>query len=407
MSKPSNNQAFSDVIFYTNLYPSNADLQQGLFIEQLALVLDKNYPVTVICPTPWFPRHRLLKKLGISHPVTTIPSFTIRQNITVHYPRYLLIPKLSKYTHSLFMFLGTLTTTLKICRSKKKAIISAHWIYPDCTSAVLLNLFVKIPLIVGARGCDINLNFKDRLLKKLLIFTLNRANAVVAVSNDLTKTIINQGISENKVHTIPNGINQTLFTPRDKTKTRQNLGLPENIKLIVYVGQLHPVKDHGTFIEGIANYISTTNANDNDLMVLIIGDGPSKQSLIKRVIKAGLSSYITFEDQKPHDQIAKLLSAADVLCLTSIREGRPNIILESLACGTPVVASDVGGIPELINTDNGILFPAGDSTAFSKSLNDALTKQWNSKAIVNSIKPFTWENTAKHYVNIIENIQNN
>ncbi len=152
------------VLIFTNLYPTPTEPERGIFIYQLVQEIKKRYKVSVICPIPWVPKFRFLSHLDKWKRFANIPKRMQDGDITVYYLRYPLIPKMSDTFHASLIFLGTFFSILKIMKQLRYPIISAHWMYPDCVSAVLLKMLIPVGTIVSARGCDLNRDIKDRFL---------------------------------------------------------------------------------------------------------------------------------------------------------------------------------------------------------------------------------------------------
>jgi len=394
--------AYNNIIFYTNLFPTPNDMERGVFVYQLAIELNKKTPVTVICPLPWFPKWGVLKRMGSWYKMAEVPSKAVVGGITVYYPKYPLIPKISNYLHGFLMFLGTYRLTTRIVRENKKSIISGHWIYPDCFSLLLISLLNKLAVTVTARGCDINRDGKNKYLRALIYHTLNKAAHVITVSESLAEEIQKMGIPSERVSAIANGVNKEKFKPLDRIKCRKDLSVPLDRKVFVYVGQLVPVKDHHTFIEGLAELIK--ECKESDAHAYLVGEGYLKDELINFARACGISSNVHFIGHQSHDRIPMWIGASDVVCLTSIREGRPNAVIEALACGRPVVASNVGGIPELITKDNGIIFRSGDYLSLMDALKEGLSKEWEPDKVKATVDHLSWEQSSRLYLELFESI---
>jgi glycosyltransferase involved in cell wall biosynthesis len=224
----------------------------------------------------------------------------------------------------------------------------------------------------------------------MIRWTLNHADLVIAVSAALKKEMISLGIPAEKIEVIPNGIDANRFRPIAMDTARQKLHLGQIGALILAVGALIPLKGQELLIHAFAR-ISMENSH---LQLYILGEGPLRPTLEKLVLKLGLQDRVHLPGKKPHEELPFWFSAADVSCLPSAREGWPNVVTESLACGTPVVATRVGGIPEiLVSPDFGILVDQSIESIAS-GLSQALSKRWDREGISARVRERTWDTVA-------------
>jgi glycosyltransferase involved in cell wall biosynthesis len=220
----------------------------------------------------------------------------------------------------------------------------------------------------------------------MIRWTLLRADAVIAVSGALKKAMIDLGVNSNKIHVIPNGVDAERFGLLNREEARKLLKLPVGNPLIVSVGALIRSKGHHTLIDAFAQ-ICMRHAG---LQLYILGEGPARAELESLVRKLGLEERIRLTGKRPNEELQQWFNAAEVSCLASEREGWPNVVTESLACGTPVVATGVGGIPEILrSTEFGIIV---DQTADSvaQGLGDALARDWDRPTISRQARARSW-----------------
>jgi glycosyltransferase involved in cell wall biosynthesis len=193
-----------------------------------------------------------------------------------------------------------------------------------------------------------------------------------------------------RIVVIPNGVDLRFFHPVDKTEARLVLGLPLHSKVVLAVAQLIPRKGHHLLIQAVARLCRKFPK----LRLLIVGDGDLGQTLRREVVALGLERHIFLEGAVKNEELFRWYSAADVTCLPSSREGLSCALLESLACGTPVVATAVGGTPELINShDVGVLVQE-DVSSISRGLERALQKKWDPKELTRHARRYMWEQSA-------------
>lgn len=311
--------------------------------------------------------------------------------IEVYHPRYFLLPKISMLFHGLLMFAGSFAIARRLHEKVGFDCIDAHYVYPDAFAAVLLGRCLGIPVIVSARGTDINLFPSYRLIRPMIRWTLREAAGVVGVSKALSSAMEALGAATDKVVTIGNGIDPKRFHPIDRLRARQKLGIPEDAEVILSVGNLVPEKGHQRLIPAIGR-VARLHPN---IRLYVIGEGVLRPRLEALALAEGIPDRVFFAGRKPNEEMKYWYSAANASCLASTREGWANVLLESLACGTPLVATRVGGTPEVICSDElGVL--VGQSVeSIAEGLEKALRKQWNKGALVSYASGRTWDVVAQ------------
>jgi len=292
--------------------------------------------------------------------------------------------------HALLMFLGSIACVRRLNRLAKIDCIDAHFVYPDGLAAVLLGKILGVPVIVSARGTDINFFPSFRLIRPMIRWTLAQADGVVAVSSALKEAMVSLGAEPHKIHVIPNGVNAELFQPMDREEAKRNLNLPPQGPLLVSVGALIRPKGHLTLIRAFA----TIAPRHPELKLYILGEGPLRSALESLVRDLNLQDRVHLPGKRPNEELQQWFNAADVSLLVSEREGWPNVLTESMACGTPVVATRVGGVPEIIHSPElGIVV---DQTVGSVAdgIERALLKKWDREAISKQTRTRTWSKVA-------------
>jgi glycosyltransferase involved in cell wall biosynthesis len=309
----------------------------------------------------------------------------------VRHPRYIMIPKVGMALHGWFMFLSLLPIMRKIEREAGFDLIDAHYVFPDGFAAVLLGRALHKPVVVSARGSDINL-FKDiSLIRKMLQYTLRTADKAIAVSQALREAILGLGIAPEKVALIPNGVDTKKFYIRSKTEARAKLNLPTG-KILLSVGNLTANKGFDLLVSAVRTL--RNDFQETTLTLIIIGEGEFRSAIERRIAALGMERCVKLMGAVPHQHLGLWYSAADLFCLASAREGWPNVLLESLACGTPVVATAVGGIPEIIrSTEVGILTQRNDRE-IAQTIALALKKSWQVERIAQYAQGYTWNRVA-------------
>jgi glycosyltransferase involved in cell wall biosynthesis len=377
------------VLVFTTLYPNNIWPNHGVFIKERMSRFARldGCEVKVIAPVPYFPPIRLNWRWKFSQ----VASRELSHDIAVYHPRYFMTPKIGMALYGWMMFLSVLPTVKKVKKNFEFDLIDAHYVYPDGFAAVLLGSLFSKPVVVSARGSDINLLRTFPLIRKLLQYVLRKAARVVAVSNALKEAMVQLGIPEAKISAIPNGVDAKKFYPLPKQQARRELGLPDR-KTVLSVGNLTDNKGFDLVIKSFR--VLADKFHEKDIQLAIVGDGPYRSHLEKLISSLRLDDRVRMVGAVSHDKLHFWYSAADLFCLGSSREGRPNVVLESLACGTPVVATPVGGIPEIISSENVGLLCKRDESKIAEAIRTALRKSWCTEEIVAYANKFTWEQTA-------------
>ena len=292
--------------------------------------------------------------------------------------------------HALLMFLGSIACVRRLSRSAKIDCIDAHFVYPDGLAAVLLGKMLGVPVTVSARGTDINLFPSFRLIRPMIRWTLSQADCVIAVSGALKEAMVRLGVNPHKVRVISNGVNAELFRLMDRKTARRNLDLPPQAPLLVSVGALIRPKGHLTLIRAFAR----TAPRHPGMKLYILGEGPLRFELESLVCELSLQDKVRLPGKRPNEELPQWFNAADVSLLTSEREGWPNVLTESLACGTPVVATRVGGVPEILHSPELGIVVDQTIDSVADGLERALLKTWDREAISKQTRARTWNTVA-------------
>lgn len=311
-------------------------------------------------------------------------------NLSVYHPRYPLIPALLMPLHGLLMFVGSLRLVRRLHQEFRFDCIDAHYVYPDGFAAVLLGKVLGLPVIVSARGTDINVFPSFPSIRPLIVWSLRKAAGIVAVSASLKNAMIGLGLPAEKIFVIPNGVDTNRFHPLPQGEARQNLGLAKDGKIVVSVASLTEGKNHSLLLSAFRKMLGDSRG----AKLFLIGEGPLRPALQELIGKLQLQENVTLVGAKPNQELACWYSAADVSCLVSSREGWPNVIMESLACGTPVVATRVGGVPEIIDSPELGLLAEQDRDSIAVALESALAKAWDRDAIALNAQSRGWNQVA-------------
>jgi teichuronic acid biosynthesis glycosyltransferase TuaC len=378
------------ILTFTSLFPNARAPAFGIFIYQrVSHFADRpGASVQVIAPVPYFPAWLPVSKWRLH---SQVPKHEIIGNLNVYHPRYPLLPKVAMPLHGLLMFLGTYPRARTLHRQFRFDCIDAHYVYPDGLAAVLLGRMLHLPVILSARGTDINSFPVFKMIRPQIRWALKQATGVIGVSTPLKHAMVELGAHADCARTIGNGIDLTRFQPFDRSQARRYLGLPLDAQIVVSVGTLVPAKGHSLLIRAIARLA----AERPNLHAYIVGEGPCRNDLERDAKTLGVENRIHLVGVHPNEELKYWYSAADVSCLASSREGWANVLLESIACGTPVVATRVGGAPEVITSAGLGLLVQPNAEAITAGLDAALKKSWDRNNLVYYAASRTWDVVAK------------
>src|SRR5262245_4313980 len=286
------------VLVFTTLYPNNIWPNHGVFIKERMSRFAKldGCEVRVIAPVPYFPPIKLNWRWGFSQVVHR----EVRNGIVVYHPRYLVIPKLGMPLYGWMMFLSVLRTVREVKREFAFDLIDAHYVYPDGFAAVLLGAVFKKPVVVSARGSDINLLRTFPVIRRLLQYVLRKADRVVAVSKALNDAIVQLGIPEAKISAISNGVDAAKFYPVVKEQARRELGLP-NRKTVLSVGNLTDNKGFDLVIKAVR--VLSDRFHEPDVQLAIVGEGPRRGHLEKLISLLKLESRVHMVGRVDHERL--------------------------------------------------------------------------------------------------------
>lgn len=390
------------VLLFSNLYPTPAEPERGIFIRQLAQALARHCKLIVVCPLPWLPRQsRFRRWFSAGYADIDLPTHRRDGAIDVYYLRYPLVPKISDYIQGWLIAIFCWRRLSAICTRHRVTLISGQWIYPDGFAAALYASQRRIPLVLTALGSDINRDLERPLIAPQIRFALAHSDFVAAVSEPLRAKMERSGVPTHKLKYIPTGVDQEKFHIQDRAWCRAGLGLAERDKIVVVIGRLVAVKGHDILLRALEILRREWPLR---VVCYIVGDGPLRATLAAQAQALGLTDSVVFVGARAHDELPQWLGAADVLCLPSRNEGQPNVVLESLAAGRPVVAAAVGGVPQLVNANNGSLFPAEDASALSAALAQVLSRTWDPLAVRATVAQHTFSAQANSYRDIFRAI---
>ncbi len=374
----------------TCVWPTAADPGHGLFIRRRLRHVAALAPLRVVAP---------LAAVDYGHPQRRffenwrLPRACHDEGLAVDFPRFF-YPPFGGALNAGCLAARLIPFLSRLRREFPFDILDAHHGHPDGVAAAIVAARLGCPFAVTLRGNETRLGAGGPL-RAALRWSLRRAARVIAVSENLRRFAIELGVDPSRAVTIPNGIEVGDFYPRDRAAARARLGIPPGALVVLSAGSLCERKGHHRVARALADLAGVR---------LVVAGGPAREGnyepdIRRAVSEARLDDRVHFTGHVDAAALAELMSAADVFCLASSREGWPNVVHEAMACGAPVVATAVGGLPEMIpSSDYGEVVPAADPVALAAALHRALTRSWDRDRIRALAHSRSWEQVAREVV---------
>ncbi len=376
------------LLTFSTLYPNAAQPNHGIFVENRLrhLVTSGAATSTVVAPVPWFPSRD--PRFGEWARCAAAPAEEMRHGLRVLHPRYAAPPRLGMYTGPWALLrAGRAALAQLLAEGARFDAIDAHYLYPDGVAAVWLAREVGLPVVLTARGSDTNQLPHFALPRRLIGAALREADALIAVSAGLAAGLIALGAAPGKVTVLRNGVDLAAFKPpTDRAALRAELGLSGAV--ILSVGHLIERKAHHHAIGALAELPRAS--------LLIAGEGPERRGLVALAERLGVAERVHMLGARPHGELAKLYGAADALVLASTREGWANVMLEAMACGTPVVAGPAWGSREAISApEAGLVLDEVGAGSIAAGVQRLLADPPARRATRAHAERFSWDATTR------------
>jgi len=390
------------ILTFSTLYPNVCQPRHGIFVEQRLgkLVNSGQVSAQVLAPVPWFPLRG--KYFGLYGTIASVPVREQRDNLQVLHPRYISIPKIGMSIAPLLLARAMRPVVSRIISEGYDFdLIDAHYYYPDGVAAMMLGREYRKPVVVTARGSDINVFLDYKVPAMWIRWAAMHVNATIAVSSALKDRLVANNVPEDRIVVLRNGVDLEVFSPLDRGLIRKKYGI--NGRMLLSVGNLIESKGHHIAIEAVAR--------TEDACLTIIGEGAMRKSLAHLAESLGAGNRVTFINNMPQERLKEYYCAADALMLISAREGMPNVLLESMACGTPVIATKVGGVPEIVcGPDAGVVVNDRSVDAVVQAINKLFSRKTDRSAVRSYAEKFSWDDTThgqlKLFKCVIENAEN-
>ena len=386
------------LLTFSTLYPNAEQPNHGIFVETRLryLIASGQVESRVVAPVPWFPLKG--ERFGHYGTLAKVPRRETRNGLQVTHPRYLVVPKL-----------GMNYTPYTLARAARKDIgrildegfdfdaIDAHYFYPDGVAAVMLGKYFNKPVVVTARGTDINLIPRFARPRRLILQAAREAAGIITVCKALKDEMVELGVAPESITPLRNGVDLERFQPIDRAAARATLGLAPGRFTLLSVGLLDPRKAHDLIIRALPRLA--------DVDLLIAGIGPERKNLEQLACELGVQDRVTLLGAVPQTELKRYYNAADALVLASSREGWANVLLEAMACGTPVVASNVWGTPEVVAApEAGVLMPERTPEGLVRALGQLRAAYPEHAATRRYAENFGWQPTTQGQIDLFQSI---
>lgn len=380
-----------NILTISSLFPNSEQKRHGVFVENRLRKLQEKYPdvnVTVIAPVPYFPFTS--EKFGLYGTYAKIPKVEKRHGMTIYHPRYLVIPKIGMNITPYFFSYAIKKLTTKLSKQGHKFdLIDAHYFYPDGVAANWLAKKLDLPITVTARGNDISLIPDYPTPRKLIAKTLLEANACIGVCQALVDEMKQIQPNQSNYYAFRNGVDLNVFTPLMTEKRellRKEYGV-DNKFVVISVGHFIERKGHHLTIESLKQL--------PEVHLFLAGDGELDKELRAQVVELGLQKQVTFLGAVDHSQLINFYGLADCMVLASSREGWANVLLESMACGTPVVATPIWGTPEVVaDPCAGVLTQDRSVNAIAQAIGELQNNYPARESVRSYAEKFSWDETC-------------
>ncbi len=374
------------VVVVTNLFPSTVRPHRAAYNRQQFQRLAEKHNVTV------------LVAVGFLEWIRNIGKFKIRQlkQLNIRYFPFFYVPRIAVFMHSFYLFCSLIPQIPFVYRTRPDVLL-ASWGFPDAVASLVWCRILGIPAVIKVHGTDINVKATMPGQRIQICWALRNAGAVVAVSDALCQRLLDLGVPKEKIRLLYNGVDLDVFEPKPQIEARNFLGIEPHQKLILFVGNLELTKGCKELLFAFSELLK----EDKNIHLHLVGRGRAEKELNQISSSAGCLDNVHFWGEVKHDSLTQWYNAADLFCLASYNEGVPNVLLEAMACGLPVVATNVGGIPEIVSSENGLLVERNDSEGLAVALRTALAKKWDAEAITRSIHRYSWDRNLEELEQVL------
>jgi teichuronic acid biosynthesis glycosyltransferase TuaC len=378
------------VLAITQIFPNAAEPLSAPFNRLQLAALGRLCELEVVAAMPWFPGARLAARWTAAGRREGVPRHETIEGLSVTHPRVLYVPRVGR-SLSAGLYAASVAREV-LARRGRVDLVLGTWAYPDGCAAVLLAGLLRVPVVVKLHGSDLNVVARLPGPRAQLRALLPRAGRVVAVSRALADEAAALGVAADRIRIVRNGVDTDRFAPADREAARAELGLPAGRRVLLYVGHL---KESKGVLDLAAAYRELARP---DVDLVVVGDGDARGRLVETSL-AGMRLV----GARPHEEVPRWMAAADIVVLPSWNEGTPNAVIEALACGRRVVATAVGGVPDLISSPLvGELVPPHEPGALAAALARALDQPYSPDEVAVAAQSGSWADSAARLLAVLE-----
>ena len=381
------------LLFVSNLFPDQTESWRGLDNATLLHAMREAEPRLEIRVLAFRPS---LMRFGHAARLRPRPGDEILSP-SLFWANYL--PKLGGFNHRLFaLALARAEATLPA--DFQPDAILAPWLFPDACAAAIRAQRRRTPIVAVAQGSDVHQYLDMPMRRRAILKLAKQARQIVTRSKDLQSRLMARGAEAGRVCTIYNGVDTGLFRPAPQLDVRNQLGIPGEGRLLLFVGNFLPVKGIDLLLSSFALVRAQSRVPTR---LALIGGGPLEPALRQQAAELGVSENVIFVGRQPPTAVARWMQAADAVCLASHNEGVPNVLFESISSGRPMVSTDVGGISEIVEPlmSRRFLVKQRDPERFAAALLDALDHPPDEKSLRQMALAFSWEACARNYLALL------
>ena len=387
------------ILFYSYAYPNPLNTGLGTFNRSMVAGLAAEHDVRVVSPVSFVDawKGRMTGRLpnGLND-----PRFAAVPGVHAEYLASYYTPKLFRSEYGRWMWWSVRTRLDLTMDMFRPDVVLSYWAHPDGEVAVRMAHRHGVPAVVMVGGSDVLLLGRSGRRQQKILNVMRHADAVVTVSEHIKETLLHDGIDPRKLRVVRRGVDRALFAPGDQAVARRGLGLPEKMSLLISVGRLVPVKGHSHLLQACR----LLAARHVSFRCYLLGDGPLKGDLQRQITQLGLGGIVELRGAQNQSQLVEWYRAADATVLPSLSEGVPNVLMESIVCGTPFVASDVGGVSEIADSRHDRLVPPASPVALA----DAIEWQLKSPAVdlpPRGVEPLALKAAARRLSQVLEEVR--
>jgi glycosyltransferase involved in cell wall biosynthesis len=384
------------VLFFSYAYPNPSNPGLGTFNRSMIAGLTAEHEVRVVSPVSFVDAWKARLK-GAMPGGLNDPQFTAVPDVRAEYLTSYYTPKLFRSQYGRWMWWSVQRRLNRVMTTYRPDVVLSYWAHPDSEVAVRMAHRHGVPAVVMVGGSDVLLLGRTGQRHQKVMDVLWNADSIVTVSAHIADTVTKDGIDSRKIRVVRRGVDRSLFSPGDREVARRGLGIPERGTVMISVGRLVPVKGH-THLLHACRLLAQRRVSFH---CYIIGDGPLKGDLKRRITAMGLDGVVELKGSQSQGQLAEWYRAADVTVLPSLSEGVPNVLMESVACGTPFVASDVGGIPEIADSRHDRLVPPASPVALADAIEWQLKVRGHDRP-PRSFEPLALKAAARRLTQVLE-----